>query len=200
MLRQRVRIERPTLVVIGQAVTVLVSLALIWFGLILGLLALGAIGSDTANALTGYRSAFDELAALEAGDVDGLVRVFTGIGGLLGFLLFGWLAIRQLPRPQLARGELLLSHDDRGEVTLSPRAFERVAESAALGSTAVTGATGRYGGEDVAVDLTVDRAAEVAETLRDVQRRVGEALGRHELPAVPVHVTVTRFDRERKRD
>lgn len=197
MLRQRIRVERSTLVVLGQIVTVLISLALVWYGLVLGLMAIGVLAPDTANALTGYRSLFDELAALTEGDVDGIVRLFTGVGGLLAFLVLGWLALKQIPRPQLARGELLVAHDERGEVTLAPRAFERAAESAALEGDAVTGAAGRYGGDDVSVDITVDRALEVADTLRDVQRRVRLALSRHELPEVPVHVTVTRFDRER---
>jgi hypothetical protein len=197
MLRQRIRVERSTLVVLGQLVTVLISLALVWYGLILGLMAIGILSADTANALTGYRSLFDELAALTEDDVDGIVRLFTGVGGLVAFLVLGWLALKQIPRPQLARGELLVTHDDRGEVTLAPRAFERAAESAALGSEAVTGAAGRYGGDDVSVDIAVNRAHDVAHTLRDVQRRVRLALSRHELPDVPVHVTVTKFDRER---
>lgn len=197
MLRQRVRVERSTLVFLGQLVTVLISLLLVWYGLVLGLLAIGILGADTANLLTGYRAIFDELAAIGEDDVDGIVRLFTGVGGLTAFLLFGWLALKQVPRPQLARGELLLTHDDRGEVTLAPRAFERAAESAALGNAAVTGAAGRYGGDDVSVDITVNRAHDVADTLRDVQRRIRLALSRHELPEVPVHVTVTKFDRER---
>lgn len=197
MLRQRVRVERSTLVVLGQLVTILISLALIWYGLILGLLGIGVLGADAANAVTGYRGLFDELSALAEDDVDGIVRLFTGLAGLLAFLLLGWLALKQIPRPQLARGELLVAHDERGEVTLAPRALERAAESAALGNAAVTGAAGRYGGDDVSVDITVNSASDVADTLRDVQRRVRLALGRHELPDVPVHVTVTKFDRER---
>ena len=197
MLRQRIRVERSTLVFLGQLVTVLIALLLVWYGLILGLLAIGVLGAGTADVLTGYRAVFDELAALEGDDVDGIVRLFTGLGGLLGFLLFGWLALKQVPRPQLARGELLVAEDAHGEVTLAPRAFERAAEGAALGSDAVTGAAGRYGGDDVSVDITVNRAHDVADTLRDVQRRIRLALSRHELPDVPVHVTVTKFSRER---
>ena len=176
MLRQRVRVERSTLVVLGQLVTVLIAVALVWYGLILGLLAIDVLSAGAANAVTGYRTLFDELAALGTDDVDGVVRLFTGIGGLLAFLVFGWLAFKQVPRPQLARGELLVAHDDDGEVTLAPRAFERAAESAALGNDAVTGAAGRYGGDDVSVDITVNRATDVADTLRDVQRRVRLAL------------------------
>jgi hypothetical protein len=197
MLRQRIRVERSTPAVLGQLVTVLIALVLTWYGLILGLMAIDVLDPDAANAVTGYRSLFDELAALADDDVDGIVRLFTGVGGLLAFLVFGWLALKQIPRPQLARGELLVTHDAGGEVTLAPRAFERAAESAALGNDAVTGAAGRYGGEDVSVDITVNRAPDVADTLRDVQRRVRHALSRHELPDVPVHVTVTKFDRER---
>lgn len=198
MLRQRIRVERSTLVLAGQLVTVLVGLALVWYGIVLGLLATGVLGAGAADALTGYRTAFDALAELETDDVDGLVRLFTGVGGLLAFVLFGWLALRQLPRPRLTRGELLLVHDDRGEVTLAPRAFERAVESAALGHGAVTEATGLYGGEEVTVNVAVDRATDVDETLRVVQRLVRQTLGRHGLPPVAVNVTVIKYERERK--
>lgn len=198
MLRQRVRIDRTTLVVVGQLITVLVCLGVIWYGVMLGLLALGALDDGAVNAVTGYRDAYDSLAALVPEDVDGVVRLITGIGGLLAFLLFGWLALKQLPRPRLARGQLVLSQDDRGEVTLEPRAFERAVESAASGNRAVTGATGRYGGSDVSVDIAVNSPSDVADTLRDVQQRVKRALREHDLPDVPVHVTVTKFDRERR--
>lgn len=198
MLRQRVRIDRTTLVVVGQLITVLVCLGVIWYGVMLGLLALGALDDGAVNAVTGYRDAYDSLAALVPEDVDGVVRLITGIGGLLAFLLFGWLALKQLPRPRLARGQLVLSQDDRGEVTLEPRAFERAVESAASGNRAVTGVTGRYGGSDVSVDIAVNSPSDVADTLRDVQQRVKRALREHDLPDVPVHVTVTKFDRERR--
>lgn len=198
MLRQRVRIDRTTLVVVGQLITVLVCLGVIWYGVMLGLLALGALDDGAVNAVTGYRDAYDSLAALVPEDVDGVVRLITGIGGLLAFLLFGWLALKQLPRPRLARGQLVLSQDDRGEVTLEPRAFERAVESAASGNRAVTGATGRYGGSDVSVDIAVNSPSDVADILRDVQQRVKRALREHDLPDVPVHVTVTKFDRERR--
>lgn len=194
MLRQRIRVERSTLVVAGQLVTVVLGLALVWYGIVLALLAAGVLGEGAADALTGYRSAYDSLAGLEADDVDGLARVFIGVGGLLAFLLFGWLALRQVPRPRLARGELLLSHDERGEVTLAPRAFERAVESAALGHGPVTEAVGRFGGDEVTVAIGVSRAVDLADTLRVVQRLVRDTLSRHELPPVEVHVIVTKYE------
>ncbi|HEV2062104.1 MAG TPA: hypothetical protein VGR12_04560 [Solirubrobacteraceae bacterium] len=198
MLRQRIRIDRTTAVMIGQLVTLLVALAVLWYGLVLGLLATGALDAGTAAAVTGYRAAYDSLAGIPADEVDGIVRLFTGLGGLLAFLLFGWLALKQVPRPRLARGELVLVQDDRGEVTLAPRAFERAVESAAIRHAAVTGARGRYGGREVSVDIEVSRPTEVPDTLREVQRHVHGALRRSELPDVPVHVTVTGFDAERR--
>lgn len=198
MLRQRVRIDRTTAVLIGQAVTLLVALAVLWYALIMGLVASGALGARTAATITGYRALYDSLAAISADDVDGIVRVFTGVGGLLAFLLFGWLALKQIPRPRLARGELVLVQDDRGEVTLAPRAFERAVETAASRHSAVTDARGRYGGREVSVDIEVSRPTEVSDTLRDVQRRVHSTLRQSELPEVPVHVTVTGFDPGRR--
>jgi hypothetical protein len=196
--RQRIRVDRGALAFAGQLVTVLLALALIWYGLILALLALGALDAGTANAISGYRSIYDGLS-LSTGDVDrGAVRIATGVGGLLAFLLFGLLALKQVPRPRLARGELVLAHDDRGEITLEPRAFERAAEGAAMGNDAVTGAVGRYGRDDVSVDITVARPTDAADTLRDVQRRVKRTLQEHGLPDMPAHVTVTKFDSERK--
>ena len=52
-------------------------------------------------------------------DVDGgRTRPVAGVG-VLAFLLCGWLAIKQLPRPYLARGETELAADDQGTVTWS---------------------------------------------------------------------------------
>lgn len=198
MLRQRIRIDRTAAVLLGQVVTVLVALAVLWYGLILGLVATGAMNAGTAATVTGYRTVYDFLAGLSTADVDGVVRLFTGIGGLLAFLLFGWLALKQIPRPHLARGELVLVRDERGEVTLAPRAFERAVETAAIRHSAVTEARGRYGGREVSVDIEVAQPTEVPETLREVQSRVRSSLRQSELPDVPVHVTVTGFNAERR--
>ncbi|MEJ7718273.1 MAG: hypothetical protein WKF31_10035 [Thermoleophilaceae bacterium] len=83
-------------------------------------------------------------------------------------------------------------------MTVAPRAIERVAESAAFGNPAVTKAAGRWGGEDLDVDVHVDRARDLPATLRDVQAKVAEALVAHELPAVPVGVTLTGYDNPRQ--
>lgn len=197
MPRQRIHIERTTAVMLGQLVTVVFALVALWYGLILGLVVTGVLGTGAAETVTGYRAIYDALTSIGGEDVDGLVRLFTGVGGLLAFLLFGWLALKQIPRPHLARGELVLTQDERGEVTLAPRAFERAVEGAALGHPAVMHAAGRYGDREVSIDIAVNRPRGIGDTLGDVQRRARAALRECELPEVPVHVTVTSFDQER---
>ena len=64
----------------------------------------------------------------------------------------------------------------------------------------MTGASGRLGADDLAVTVSVRRARDIPDTLRDVQRRVRDALEQHGLPVVPVHVTLTGFDRKQRRE
>ena len=199
MLRQRIRARRSPLALIGRALVVLLSLILIWYGLMLLLLAL-KVSPDTVESISGYRSIYDSLAGIEQGDITDDVRLVTAISGLAAFLLFGYVAFKELPRPYLARGDLSLPADERGTLQVEPRAIERVAETAAADSPSVTAAAGRYGGADLAVSVHVSRPRDAPETLRDVQRRVTEALGRHELPELPVSVTLTGFDPQQRRD
>jgi hypothetical protein len=63
----------------------------------------------------------------------------------------------------------------------------------------VTSASGRYGGDDLMVDLSIRSARELADTLRDVQDRVRRALAEHALPSVRVDVTLVGFDRQHRR-
>ena len=104
---------------------------------------------------------------------------------MLAFLVFGYLALKQLPRPYLARRELDLSADERGEVTVEPRAIERLAEVAAASHPAVTDARGRYAIDDLSVDLTVRRARELADTLRESQERASTRSGSTSCPPCP---------------
>ncbi len=83
---------------------------------------------------------------------------------------------------------------------VEPRAIERVAETAAMRNPAVTETSGRYGTDELAVNVSVRRARDVPGTLTDVHRRVRQALEQHGLPAVPVDVTLAGFDRKQRRE
>lgn len=198
MLRQRLRARTSGLVFVGRVLVVVLAAALLWYGLMVVLLAL-KVSPETVNGISAYRTVVDWLAGLTPDDLDGL-RPFTAAGGVLLFLLCGYLAFKEIPRPYLARHDLDLAADERGELIVEPRAVERLAETAAEAHSAVTSATSRYGADDIAVDLSVRRAREVAQTLEDAQRRVVEALRAHGLPIVPVNVTLTGYDRRQRRE
>ncbi|MBB4660480.1 hypothetical protein [Conexibacter arvalis] len=199
MLRQRLR-ENVSPVVVGRFITFLFALALIWYGAMTVLLAVKA-SPATVNSISGYRSAFDWLAALSPGDVDGSpARPIIAGAGLVAFLLFGYLAYKEIPRPHFARRDLRLVTDERGEVRVEPRAIERLAETAAQEDPSVTDATGRYGDDDLVVSITVRRARNVATTLRGARERVIDALHDHDIPAGVVNVTLAHYDRRHKRE
>jgi hypothetical protein len=200
MPRQRVRERSSPLVLVGRLVTLVFALGLIWYGLMTLLLAV-KVSPSTVNTLSGYRTAFDWLSGLTPADVDGgATRAIVAGAGLLAFLFFGYCALKQIPRPYLARRELDLAADDRGEVTVEPRAIERLAELAATAHPAVTDARGRYAIDDLSVDITVRRARDVAPALRESQQRVLEALQEHELPAIAVNVVLTGYERRHRRE
>ena len=200
MPRQRVRGRTSVLAVIGRLVPLVLALALIWYGAMLVLLAV-KVSPSTVNSISGYRTAFNWLSDLTPAKVDGATtRAILAGAGVLAFLVFGFLALKQLPRPYLARRDLSLSADDRGEVLVEPRAIERLAEVAAGAHVAVSGARGRYSVDALSVDLSVRRARDLADTLQDTQRRVADALEQHELPAMPINVTLTGYDRRHRRE
>jgi hypothetical protein len=199
MLRQRLRTRTSPLVLVGRVIVFLFACALVWYGAMLALLALG-VDAGTIDQLSGYRTAFDELAALREDDLSTLARVLAVVGGLLAFVLFGRLAFKELPRPYFVRQDLELSADERGVVTVEPRAIERAAEGAALTHPAVAGVAARFATDDLAVDVTVGRGRGLSDTLEDVQRRVAEALKTHGLPAVPINLTLTGFERRTRRE
>ncbi len=180
--------------------TLLVGLAMVWYGLMTLLLAV-KVSPGTVNSLSGYRTAFDWLSGLTPADVDGSrTRAIIAAAGVVAFLLFGYLAVKQLPRPYLARRELPLHTDRRGELRVEPRAVERLAEVAATSDVAVTEARGRYSVDDLAVDVTVRRARDVAATLKAAQDRVAGALAQHDLPSMPVNVTLSGYHRRERRE
>jgi hypothetical protein len=184
---------------LGRLVTLVFALALVWYGLMTFLLAI-KVSPSTVNSISGYRTAFDWLSGLTPEDVDGdTTRAIVAGAGVAAFLVFGYLALKQLPRPYLARRDLRLATDDHGEVMVEPRAIERLAEAAAVRHPSVSDATGRYSLDDLTVNLTVHRARDLAGSLDGAQRRVAEALDQHELPAMPINVTLTGYDRRGRR-
>lgn len=101
-----------------------------------------------------------------------------------------------------------VTDDSRGSLDVRPTAFERVAEAAAAGAAAVSAARSRYGVGELDVRIRIDRARDVPDTLRAVQRRVRESLADHGLPVAAGHglpvaavnVVVTGYDRQTRRE
>lgn len=199
-MRQRVRSHGSPLRVVGRLLVLMLAGALLWYGAMTALVAAKVISLDTADRLSGFRTAFDYLADLTPGDFGSTTRLIIAAAGVVAFLVFGWLALKELPRPHLARTALDLHEDERGVASIEPRAIERIAETAAEENGAVTRVKSRYGTDDVAVTVSVRRARDIADTLRDVQARVRAALDQHGLPTVPVNVTLTGFDRTQRRE
>lgn len=197
MFRQRVNLRHSPAELVGRLLVLLLAAALFWYGLMLVLLAV-KVSPSTVNALSGYRAVYDKLAAIGPSSITATDRLVVAGGGLLLFLILGYLAFKAIPKPTLARGDVNLAEDERGEVRVQPRAIERIAETAASQNAGVASATGRLG-DELDVMLTVRRPREVAETLRAVQGAVREALAQHELPALPVNVTLTGIDRTTRR-
>jgi hypothetical protein len=198
--RQRLRERRSFLLFGGRLLALLVGLALFWYGLMVLLLAV-KVSPATVNSLSGYRTAYDWISGLTPAGVDGGdTRAIIAAAGVVAFLLFGYLAIKQLPRPYLARRELPLASDPHGELRIEPRAMERLAEVAATSEAGITDARGRYSVDDLAVEVTVRRARNVAVTLKAAQDRVVGALAEHGLPSMPVNVILSSYDRRERRE
>jgi len=153
------------------------------------------------NSISGYRTAFNWLSGLTPSDVGSSpARPIIAGAGIVAFLLFGYLAYRELPRPYFARHDLRLHGDEHGRIVVEPRALERIAETAAQQEPGVNSASGRYGEDDITVAITVTRARHVPAILRGVQERVTEALREHQLPTSAINVTLTRYDRRHRRE
>jgi hypothetical protein len=199
VLRQRLRVGTSPFVLLSRIVLVLFALALVWYGAMLLLLAL-KVSPHTVNQLSGYRTAYNYLSSRTSRDITSDTRLIAGLAGLAGFLVFGYLAFKELPRPRLTRSELRLVDQERGTVDVEPRAIERAVELAALEHEGVQQATARYATDDVTVNLDLTRARELAEILRAVRAEAREQLAAHGLPELPVNVTVTGFERTRRRE
>lgn len=200
MLRQRIRTRTSPLAFIQRLLELALALALIGYGLVLSGLALDVVGGEAADRYSGYRTAYDFTANLLATRASDRARLIAGLAGLVAFLFFLTVAGKRFPRPYLARGDIELEAGDAGVVTVEPRVVERLAEGIALRHPAVVGASGRYGTDDLAVLLEVRRARDLSATLRDVQHGIIGGLESHGLPTVPVNVTLTGYDRSRKRE
>lgn len=198
MIRQRINLRRRTGALLVQALTIAFALALVYGGVLDALLALKlhGLGPDQINRISGYRTAYHWLAGLHRADFTTPRALIAGFGGLLLFLFFAALVLRSLPRPYLTRSEVGFPVSDRGATVVRPRAVERVAEFAAQANVHVVGVTGRLGDGELHVDIGIDAAPAAAETLADVRERVRDQLGRHDLPTMPVHVTLTGYEPE----
>jgi hypothetical protein len=200
MLRQRVRSRGFALShIVARLLVIALALALLWYGAMVILLAF-KVSPDTVDSISGYRTAYDYLTGLEPDDLTSDVRLVVGLGGLAVFLLFGYLAWREIPRPYLARGDLQLSGGDRGAVDVNARAVERVAERAALEHDGVADARGLYHDDALTLEIVARGARDVPATLSAVREQAAESLDRHDLPALPVNVTLTGLDRKNRRE
>jgi hypothetical protein len=194
MPRQRLSVEgSPLASAAGRALVVLLGAALIYYGAMLVLLAL-KVSPSVVNDLSGYRTAFDYLSGLSAGDISSTERLIVAIVALLLGLIALYLLWRGLPRPHLTRHEVKVTEADRGTTEIQPRAMERAVEAAALGHPAVVGARARYGDDALALAITAGDAADLVETLHAVEDRAHQSLEQHELELDRVDVTLAGYN------
>lgn len=193
MIRRRVRARTPGLVWLTRALTLLLAAILIWYGTMLVLLAAKA-SPHSVNSLSGYRTMYDWLAKLKVSDFSTTRRLVAGFGGLIAFLVLVYLALLELPRPRLVRHQFSLGREAHGSLTVEPRAVERLAEIAACANDDVRSSLALLHDHELVLDIGVRNATRVVDTLADVRSRVIAELDRHELPEMPVNVTVTQFE------
>jgi hypothetical protein len=199
MIRQRINLHTPAFGYVVALLTCVLGVLWLWYGLMVVLLAV-KVAPHTVNSLSAYRTLYNDAADLTRGDFTTQRRLIAGFAGLIVFLVFLYLAFKAWPRPYLARAEINLQDDEHGTTNIEPRAIERVAELAACGNADVTAASGRLGDEELTVGVAARHASTAAETLRDVQQRVRSELERHDLPSLPVNVTLTGYDRQTRRE
>jgi hypothetical protein len=199
VIRQRINLRTPALAYGVRVLTLLLGLAVLWYGLMVVLLAV-KVSPHTVNSISAYRTLYDKAAGIQGSDFTTAVRLIAGFGGLIAALVFLYLALQEIPRPYLARGDVSLEEREQGSTVVRPRAIERVAEYAACENRDVAGASGRLGDNELNVDIAVRRATTAADTLTDVHKRVAAALDHHQLPELLVNVTLTGYDRTTKRE
>lgn len=201
MPRQRVRVRRlPLTGAVRGALIVLGGAALIWYGAMTILLA-AKLSPHTVNSISAYRTIYDYLAGIGAGDFTGTARGIVAGVGFVCFVVFAVLTWRALPRLYLARGSLALEdRGTRGVTVVAPRAVERAAELAALEHPFVADAAGRYEADTVNLAVMLRQAPAMPETLTAVRRQAREALERHGLPHGPINVTLAGLERSNQRE
>lgn len=199
MIRQRIHLRIPVLAYIVRLLTIVLALGVLWYGLMVVLLAV-KVSPHTVNSISAYRTLYDDAAGLKAADFTTARRLIAGFAGLIVFLVFVYLAAQELPRPYRARRDLELEKRERGETVIKPRAIERVAELAAHANPDVAAAAGRLGDHQLTVDVVMRRASVAADTLGDVRTRVRADLDRHQLPDLPVNVTLVGYDPKTRRE
>jgi hypothetical protein len=199
MIRQRINLRTPVLAYVVRALTLVLALGLVWYGLMVVLLA-AKVSPHTVNSISAYRTLYDDVAGIKASDFTTSVRILVGVAGLIAVVGFLYLALQEIPRPYLARGDVDLQNHALGVTVIKPRAIERVAELAARANENVTTASGRLGDQELSLEVAMRRAGRAAETLADVRTRVLSDLDRHQLPDLPVNVTLTGYDRTTRRE
>ncbi len=199
MIRQRINLRTTLLAYVVRALTIVLGLALIWYGLMIVLLA-SKLAPHSVNSISAYHTLYRDAASLTQSDFTTIRRVISGFAGLIVFLIFVYLALQDLPRPYFARGDVSLREQERGTTVVKPRAIERVAELAARGNPNVTASAGRLGDQQLNIDIAMRRATTAADTLSDVRGRVSADLERHDLPNLPVNVTLVDYDRKTRRE
>ena len=113
MIRQRINLRTPLLAYIVRALTLVLALGLVWYGLMVVLLAV-KVSPHTVNAISAYRTLYDDVAGIKASDFTTPVRFLVGIAGLIATVVFIYLALQEIPRPYLARGDVDLQHHGAG--------------------------------------------------------------------------------------
>lgn len=199
MPRQRLGLPGGVLTTLGQKLMVLVGLALVWGGAVVVLLAAGVAPADV-QTYTGWRTVYDELAALGPASWDDTTAIVVAVVGVVLFLVLLRLGWAQRITPHLARTDEVLRDDELGTVTVDPRAIERAAEIAAGRGAAVHAVRARLGEDELTVTIHARGADEIAETLRGAQQRVRAALQDTGTPEQSVRVVVTRFTAPSTRD
>ncbi len=194
MIRQRVNLRTPALALLVRALTLLLALGLLWYGLMVVLLAV-KVSPHTVNSISAYRTLYDDLIGLHEHDFTTARRLIAGAVGVFTFLILLVLALQELPRPYLARQDTRLpGGEGRGTTTVQPRALERLAEAAARSHPAVGSASGRLGDGHLYLSIGLRRPGTVVDDLREIHRRVRSELVRHEMPTLPVDVTLTSLE------
>lgn len=190
MIRRRpIGIRTRAIGRLGSALVALLALALIFYGLMVILLAV-KVDPGFVNAISGYRTAFDALSGIGADSVDGVDRAIVAGAGLLAFVLFGLIAYGALPRPYLTRNDLHLRDGGRGVDVVAVKAVERIAERAARGG-GVADASARYERNRLQLDLEIVPTGELLELADAVRGRLTAAFDTVQVPEPQTEISIT---------